>query len=121
MTPPVFATCTESSTVLSLLGDTPTRLFQFGQAPQGVAKPYAVWQVAGGAPENYLGDVPDVDQITLRVDAYAQTAAEAREVAAALRDAIEPVAHVVAWLGEIRDAETQLYVVAFVVDWFVHR
>ncbi len=121
MIPPIFETCMASSEVVDLLGESPMRLYQFGQAPQGVARPYAVWQTIGGLPENYISGVPDIDQYSLQVDVYATTAADAREVARALRDAIEPVAHIVGWRGEDREPETQLFRVSFDVDWFVHR
>lgn len=119
--PPIFATCRESAAVTALLGAAPLRLYEFGFAPQGVAYPYAVWQVVGGSPENYIDRVPDIDSVTVQVDAYAKTASTARAVAIALRDAIEPVAHVVAWRGESRDPETHNFRVSFDVDWFVHR
>lgn len=121
MIPPMFTTCAASSEVLAVLGSDPVRLFGAGRAPQNVAEPYAVWQVIAGSPENYLGDTPDMDSYTLQVDCYAQTAAEARGVAEALRNAIEPVAYVVAWRGESREPETQLYRYSFDVDWFVAR
>jgi hypothetical protein len=121
MTPPIFDTCSTDSTVLGIFGSDPVRLFGWGLAPQGVAKPYAVWQVITGSPENYITNLPDMDQFTVQVDVYAQTAADAREGAQALRDAIEPVAHVVGWRGESREPETQLYRYSFDVDWFVSR
>ena len=117
----IFETCATDPAVTALLGTSPVRLFPFGMAPAGVIKPYAVWQQVGGRPENYLAGVPDIDSMTLQVDAYATTSASARAVAAALRDAIEPVAHVVAWRGESRDAETGNYRVSFDVDWFIPR
>lgn len=118
MTPPIFATCMADTTVTDIFDD---RLYSFGQAPQNVTKPYAVWQMVSGAPENYITGTPDVDQYSVQVDVYAQTAPEAREGAQALRDAIEPVAHVVGWRGESREPETQLYRYSFDVDWFVAR
>ena len=39
----------------------------------------------------------------------------------ALRDAVEPVAHIVAWRGESRDVDTRLYRYSFDVDWLVNR
>lgn len=117
----IFETCATDPAVTALLGTSPVRLFPFGMAPAGVIKPYAVWQQVGGQPDNYLSGVPDIDSMTLQVDAYATTSASARAVAAALRDAIEPVAHVVAWRGESRDAETGNYRVSFDVDWFIPR
>lgn len=121
MYPPIFEVCKASAAVVALLGSKPVRLYPFGGAPQDVVKPYAVWQQVGGAPENYLAGRPDVDAYTLQVDVYADSAAIARAVAAAIRDAIELRASIVAWRGESRDPETKNYRSSFDVDWFVHR
>ncbi|MEW6462933.1 MAG: DUF3168 domain-containing protein, partial [Pseudomonadota bacterium] len=96
---PIFKVCSASSQVTALLGAAPTRLYPFGEAPQGVTYPYAVWQSVGGAPENFLAGRPDADNYTTQVDVYAESAASAREVAKALRDAVELDAYVVAWRG----------------------
>lgn len=119
--PPIFATCRESASVTALLGVAPLRLYEFGHAPQGVAYPYAVWQVVGGAPENYISGRPDVDSVTVQIDVYAKSSSSARAVASALRDAIEPHAHIVSWRGESIDSETKNHRFSFDVDWFVHR
>jgi len=121
MTPPVFATAFASAAVKAALGTSPCRVFPFGEAPQGVMLPYAVWQVVGGGPENYLGQVPDLDEFTTQVDVYAATATAARTAAKALRDAFEPVAHVTRWGGESRDGETGHYRYSFDVEWMVGR
>lgn len=125
MYPPIFAICAASSAVTALLGSAPVRLHGFGNAPQTgtefYALPYAVWQHVGGLPENYLGTTPDIDSTTLQVDAYSATADEARAIAVALRDAIEPHAHIVSWRGESYEADTQLYRYSFDVDWWVPR
>lgn len=121
MYPPIFATCKASSAVTALLGTSPVRLYPFGEAPQGVARPYAVWQGIGGSPENYLGQTSDVDLFSLQVDVYADSVDAARAVAAALRDAIEPVAHIVGWRGESREPDTNFFRYSFDVDWYVDR
>ena len=121
MYPPIFATCKANAGVTALLGSSPVRLYLFGTAPQGVTKPYAVWQAVGGAPENFLGDRPDADSFTLQVDVYADTAATARSVAAAISYAVETVAHVTSWRGESREQETKDYRSSFDVDWIVPR
>lgn len=121
MFPPVFQICAASAAVTALIGTNPVRLYPFGEAPQGVVYPYAAWQLVTGTPENYLGDLPDADNFTVQIDVYADTAASARNVAKALRDAIEPVAYVVAWRGESKDAETKRYRYSFDVDWIVRR
>ncbi|MNZ52558.1 hypothetical protein D3C78_704070 [compost metagenome] len=121
MFPPIFATCAAAPAVTALLGTAPTRIYPFGEAPQAGPYPYAVWQTVGGAPENYLGDRPDVDSYALQVDVYADTVASARAVAATLRDAIESHAYIARWGGESKDAETGRYRYSFDVDWHVSR
>lgn len=121
MHPPIFAVCASAPAVQAMLGTDPTRLYPFGEAPQGTQFPYAVWQIIGGSPENYLAERPDVDFFALQLDVYAADAGTARGAAAALRDVIEPYAHIVAWRGESRDSETKSYRVSFDLDWFVSR
>lgn len=123
MTAPIFTVCSADTGVQSLLEDTSgiLRLFLFGDAPQGEQAPYAVWQVVYGSPENYISGVPDIDSYGIQIDVYASEASVARDVAKALRDAIEPHAHIVGWNGESRDPSTRRYRVTFTVDWFVSR
>lgn len=118
---PIFTICAASEPVRTLLGDSPMRLYPFGHAVQDTTKPYAVWQTIGGSPENYISDRPDVDQYSLQVDCYAKTAQGARDVAQAIRNAIENDAHIVGFGGESRDDATMLYRYSFDVDWFVYR
>lgn len=121
MFPPIFATCFASAAVKAVLGSAPCRIYPFGEAPQGVAMPYAVWQSIGGAPENYINQVPDVDAFDIQVDVYAATGDSARAVAKALRDAIEPVAHITRWGGDPTVSETKTKRYSFDVSWWVQR
>lgn len=118
---PIFAVCSASTQVKALIGSNPVRLYPFGEAPQGVIYPYVAWQGFGGQPENYLGTLPDADSYNTQIDVYADTAASARAVAKALRDAIEPVAYVTSWRGESRDPDTKKYRFSFDVAWIVLR
>lgn len=104
-----------------MLGSNPTRLYPFGEAPQNVGKPYAVWQTISGSPENYISTLPDMDSYSIQVDVYAANATAARNAAKAIRDAVEPYAHVTFWGGESRDPDTNNYRVNFTVDWWVPR
>lgn len=106
---------------LSLLGTDIVRVFAFGLAPEDTTKPYVTWQVITGRPENYLANRPDIDGYTLQVDVWADDGQIARDVAAAVRDAIEPHAYIVRWGGESRDPDTRAYRLSFDVSWFVHR
>lgn len=121
MYPPVFETLKNNTAVAALLGGSPFRVFVPGEAPQETKNTYLVWQMIGGQPENYVGDLPDLDSYTVQMDVYAATLSDARAVAKAVRDAIEPVAYVAGWLGESREVDTRLYRVSFQVDWITDR
>lgn len=122
MTPPIFDICSADTSVQALLGDGPTlRLYPFGEALQKERLPYVTWALADGAPENYLGQAPDVDQLALHLDVYGKTAESAREVRNAIVSAIESEAHVVSWDGDGRDRDTRSYRISFTVDWIVSR
>ena len=121
MYPPIFQLISADTDAKKALGASPVRFYPFGAAPENVALPYAVWQTVGGYPENYLAEVPDIDQYMVQVDVYATTATTARSTAEALRDAIEPSAHIAAWRGESKDAETGHYRYSFDVDFLTPR
>ena len=127
MNPPIFAAANVAA-VQALLktGNGPLRFYAWGMGPQPPVYPYAVWRFSAGAPENYLGQVPDIDGMSLQVNVYAaatdnQGAEKVRQIAQALRNAIEPVAHITAWRGESRDPDTKAYVYSFDVDFWTPR
>lgn len=120
-TAPIFAVCAADAALIALLGAQPTRLFPFGEAPEGVIKPYAVWQLLTGSPDNYLSGRPDIDGYTLQVDVYATTAGDSRAVTQAIARAIELKANVTRWGGETKDTATKLYRSSFDIDWLVPR
>ncbi|MNJ60809.1 hypothetical protein D3C77_565680 [compost metagenome] len=122
MTAPIFQVCSQGAGVTALLGaGANLRLYSFGEAPEGVAKPYAVWQLVNGSPENYMAGRPDADGFTLQVDVYGTTSTSARQVRDAIRDAIELRAYVTRWGAEARDPTTKNYRISFDVDWIVRR
>lgn len=127
MYPPIFqAVNVPAVQTLLKTGSGPLRFFLFGQAPQGVELPYAVWRQVFGAPQNYLAGRPDIDGYTVQVDVYVSpstpnAAQKCRDIAAALRNAIEPVAYITAWVGDSRDPDTKNYVFTFQSDWLTPR
>ena len=121
MTPPVFTLATANAGVTAVLGTNPTRLYPFGEAPQGVGKPYAVWQQVGGVPENYLDKTPDADSYTVQMDVYAKEAQYALDIGKALRDCYEPHAYITNWNGQQKERDTNLYRVSFDIDLIVLR
>jgi len=127
MYPPIFSTVNVPA-VKALLktGNGELRFYAWGMAPDNVQKPYAVWRQVFGAPENYLGQRPDIDSFTTQIDVYAadvpgQRAPMARAIADAISYAIEGAAYVTSWIGDSRDPDTKNYVVTFQAEWLVHR
>lgn len=102
-------------------GQGPFRFYAFGSAPQAEQRPYAVWQVEGGNPENYLNRRPDIDGMRIQIDTYAVTQVIATQVYEALRDAIEGRCHITFFRAMGQDKDTKLYRFAFIVDWFANR
>lgn len=126
MNPPIFTLVTAHAPAVALLGSSPTRFWPFDNAPhsqQGAiaAAPYCTWQTVYGTPENTLGCRPETDMLGCQIDCYATTVTQARQVAAAVRDAIEGEGYVVAWNGEWTDAPTGLQRVSFTWEAFVDR
>jgi hypothetical protein len=121
MYPPIFKVVSQAPAAAALLGNSPVRFWPFGEAEENAALPYAVWQTIAGSPENYLGDLPDMDGYTLQVDVYGSSISTVQSAARAIRDALEPHAHIVAWRGESREQDTKLYRISFDVDWLVQR
>lgn len=119
MAAPIFTVCAAAPAVTALLGTKPTRLYPFGEAPQNVAKPYAVWQVISGSPLNYLSGLPDTDRYGLQLDIYADTGAAAELVATAIRQAIGRQANVTGFNVDERDPVTKNYRKSFDITWLV--
>lgn len=121
MLPPLFAILKASAPVTAIFGSNPLRVYGFGRARQDEALPYAVFQTVAGTPENYLGQVPDMDGMTLQLDIYAATTDAAMDGAEVIRDALEPVAYVTAWRGESQDPDTKRFRYSFDVDFLTSR
>lgn len=121
MIPPILSVCAASTAVTALLGSDPCRLYPGGEVDENTPIPYATWQGVGGSPENYLGDLPDIDGYSLQIDCWGANARQAGDVAQAIRDAIEPHAYVVSWRGLSRDPETKEYRYSFDIHWHVER
>ena len=123
MFPPVFRTLKASDSVKNIVGTNPPRIFRHGAAPQDSERPYLTWIVVSGVPENNLSDLPPVDRITVQVDAWHPTDAGVESLALAVRDAIEPFAHMTQGptLDERDLSQSKLFRIAMQFDWFVDR
>ena len=121
MFPATFATLAANAGVTGIFGTSPCRIYPQGEAPQGVTLPYAVQQLVGGSPENYLDDVPDIDSARVQFDVYASTASAARAGAAAIRAALEGVGHVVSFNTDGRDPDTNNARYSFDMEFYTAR
>lgn len=122
MTPTVFAYVAASAPCRAQLGTPPNmRFYAFGEAPQGVGLPYVVWQMITGTPANYLGQLPDMDGSRVQIDVYAATQAMATAAAIAIRNAIEPSAHLLNFADRGRDPTTRNYGYMLDFDFFTAR
>jgi hypothetical protein len=120
MTPAVFAIVAASSACRAVLGSPPNmRFYPFGEAPQDKPPVYAVWQMPFSTPENYLGQVPDVDDSRVQIDVYGATQASTDAAALAIRDAVQEHANMVNSVQRPRDPLTRNY--GYMLDFeFIH-
>lgn len=120
MLPAVYAALKGSSAVTALIGAAPVRAYRHGAAPAGVVRPYVTWSVPGGYAENgFEGACADV--FAVQVDCWADTDAGVEELARTVRDVLEARAHLVAYVADERDFETQRYRMSFRLDWIAPR
>lgn len=121
MFPTIYATLAAASGVTDIVGASPARVYRHGSAPQNVDRPYVTWAIVAGLPENNLSDLPPNDRITVQVDAWSPDDAEVEELALAVRDAIEPHAHMTGVIANLQDNETRLFRVGMQFDWILIR
>lgn len=121
MIPHVFQTLNSSSAVKALFGSKPLRIFPWAQAPEKVTKPYATYAIFNGDAENYLGNLPDIDRQGTQFDIWAENGKSCEDCFIALRDALEPLGHMVSFQQAVKDAETQLYNARLEFDFWTPR
>jgi uncharacterized protein DUF3168 len=122
MTPAVFGIIAASAECTAIIGSPPQmRFYSFSEAPQTPQRPYAVWQMITSVPANYLGRLPDTDDARVQVDVYADQQSTANQLAVAIRDAIEPHAHMVNASDRARDPTTRAYGYLMEFEFFTPR
>lgn len=126
MLPVIFPFLKASPAVTALIGagtdpiTDPVRVYRHGSAKQDVVKPYVTWSVpAGDAQITFEG--ADADTFRVQVDCWSDDGQEIDVLARAVRDALEPHAHLVAYLADERDPETKRYRISFAFDFIEPR
>lgn len=120
MLPPIYQHLKAAPAVTAILGANP-KVYRHGQAPAGTAAPYCVWMVVGGDPENSLSELPATDRQSLQVDCYHATDAGIEALAQAVRDALEPHAHLTGTPVDQRETDTGLYRIGLQFDYWLKR
>ena len=112
--------------VTDLIGNSPVRCYPHGQAPQGAAYPYVTHTAISILPINSLDTGgARADTALVQVSIWSSNAggavASARDVAAAVRAALEEDHDIEAVRDMGRDFETGSYRIDLDVRMFVHR
>ncbi len=118
MIPPFFAQVSGEAAIQNSFGAKP-RIYPL-EAPEKTAVPYAVYDVVS-APENYINQIPDIEQYTLEVFIYARTVDNLTEVAEDLQNIIETFAQIISKSTLGKDKDTKLYGYSIVFDWWYSR
>lgn len=117
MAAPVYSTLIASGAVTALVS---TRVYE-DAAPQDVAKPYITFSYSGGLTNNYLGDLPGIDNLVVQIEITALTAASRAAIMAAVIAALDPVANMVSQPMTIWEFETKTYRLMLEYSFWVGR
>lgn len=121
MNPELFPILDNSIPVKLLLGTNPLRVYPWNRAPQSPRYPYVTYGLYNGVPENYLDTVPDIDNKGTQVNVYAKTAESCEDCYNAIRNAIEPNAHMTGFSSPDLDPDTNLFIARLEFDFWETR
>lgn len=125
MLPPIFALLKNATAVTALVGTNPVRVYRHGAAPQNVVAPYVTWSVITATPQNTLSEAPKADACTVQIDCWSDNTgtgdAAVEALATAVRNAIEPHAHMTGFGPNVRDFETQRFRFTLQFDYWLSR
>lgn len=104
----VFQTLSGAAAVTAIVGTNPVRVYE-DTAPQNVTRPYITWSTVGGTPENQLSGTPGIDRGRIQIDCWAADKATCRNLAVAVRNAMESICHMVSVPMSDYEQETKLF------------
>lgn len=119
MYPPVTETLRADSSVLNVIDA--SAIYRHDDAAADRTGDYVTWS-ASFVPVNELSDTPGMDQFTVTVNCFSDSDLRVEQIARAVRDAIEPVAHCTGSPVDNRDrAGSKKYRIALQFDWWHSR
>lgn len=117
MFPPVFQTL-QTSEIIGIVGD---RIGAHGEVAQTEARPYVTYQTVTGQAHDNLSDAPGSDFTTVQIDCYAKTQTTAKDLARAVRAALDAGLIVNRVILTAREPETRLFRVGLEADFITRR
>lgn len=119
MLPPIWQ---RLQAVPALVNIVQERIYRHGNVPQDSATaPYIAWALVGAEPANTLSELPSRDRQSVQIDIYSADDAQVEQIATLVRDAIEPVAHMLGVIIDSRETDTKLYRMSLQFDWWLIR
>lgn len=115
--PPIEALCSQSVELITLLSDDQGLKLSEFDATIDIKPPYVVWQIVSSDPAMYLDAPSDLDGVLIQIDIYALKKSEARQIARAVRQAIESDCYITSYSGVERDPETNLHRIRLDTSW----
>lgn len=119
MVPPVYELLSADAAVTALVPA--SRIRGQGYAGEAPVTPYITHQTISGNPANYIAGRPGMDAFRSQIDVWADTAAQAKQIAEAVRDALELNAQCVAIMGDDYEPDTRLHRYSFDFQFWTPR
>ena len=103
--------------VLAIVGS--SGIWGSGIAPADQAAPYVVWQTVADDPFVQVSGAPEDDRDEVQIDVYTAVEAQSKELARAVRAALDAAGVVNAVMFAAREQDTKLFRISFRAD-FIH-
>lgn len=108
MLPLVFPAISTTA-VKAIVGTSPVRIYNHGQAPENVVLPYITWFVVIGNPQDNISSSPCADIDTVQIDCWSDDRAKVETLASAVRDALDAAGHLNTLIIDTYESDTKLY------------
>lgn len=113
MLPLIYPLLRSNATVLSMAAN---RIYRHGSAPQDVAKPYIAWFLVNNRPEDQISGTPCADFDTVQIDCYSTNDTQVETMAYAVRETLDAAGHANRLIRDMRETDTELFVVTIESD-----
>lgn len=110
--PPVQDALKGSAALVAIVGQ---RIYQT-QAPEDVARPYAVWTIISAVPELQLSAPPEDDDQRVQVDCFSDAQPQSRAMIQAAADACEVIGNIVFGPWFSFETDTKIFRASFDVE-----